>query len=317
MVSIQPLHDAQGGLFAGVEEFPNRSSRHRYETLVGLDDVKSRLVRHAVCMLSPDRLAAWAGRQHGDEHLPLLATFASRPPMFVLAGDVGTGKTALAETFGDAVARESGLPVTLFRLSLTARGSGAVGEMTQLLAAAFAEVSRAARGQRDRHGQRKGGVILVIDEADALAQSRELAQMHHEDRAGVNELIRGIDDLARSDLPVVVVMATNRLSALDPAIRRRAADTFRFSRPTREQRAELLRRLFAGTPLAGRSLAGLVAATGETSERSYGWTYSDLTDRLVTAAVLDAFPDQPLSVARVTTLAKTMEPTPPFASEPA
>ena len=35
----------------------------------------------------------------------------------------------------------------------------------------------------------RGAVILLVDEADALAQSREAAQMHHEDRAGVNAFL--------------------------------------------------------------------------------------------------------------------------------
>jgi hypothetical protein len=78
----------------------------------------------------------------------------------------------------------------------------------------------------------------------------------------------------------------------------------------------VLGRLFAGTPLAGPALAAVAAATGETPQRPYGWTYSDLTDRLVTAAVLSAFPDQPLTVEGVLALAQEMEPTPPFASEP-
>ena len=74
-------------------------------------------------------------------------------------------------------------------------------------------------------------MVLVIDEADALAQSREMAQMHHEDRAGVNALIRGIDELAGRRLPIAVVLCTNRPDAIDPAVRRRAAEIFRFERP--------------------------------------------------------------------------------------
>ena len=249
MVNVHSSFDSSAGLFAGVDEFPNRSAQQRFANLVGLDSVKDRLVRHAACLLQPDLLADWARRQHGSQDLPILEAFANRPPMFIFAGDVGTGKTALAESFGDAVARDSGLPITLFRLSLTARGSGAVGEMTQLLAAAFEEVRRAAQGFTNRQGKRTGGVILLIDEADALAQSRELAQMHHEDRAGVNELIRGIDDLGRSDLPAVIVMCTNRIDALDPAVRRRAADSFRFERPKRDQRVALLEKVFVGTGL--------------------------------------------------------------------
>src|SRR5262249_10260506 len=146
-------------------------------------------------LLDPESLTAWSTKHH-KQRLKLIQLFQDRPPLFVFAGDVGTGKTALAETFGDPVARESGLSITLYSLSLNARGSGAVGEMTNLLAAAFAEVRQAARKGIGRGEKRTSGVILLIDEADALAQSRELAQMHHEDRAGVNALIRGIDDLA-------------------------------------------------------------------------------------------------------------------------
>lgn len=70
--------------------------------------------------------------------------------------------------------------------------------------------------------------MLLIDEADALAQSRENAQMHHEDRAGVNAFIRGIDRIANQKLPAAVLMCTNRLKALDPAVQRRAAEVLTF-----------------------------------------------------------------------------------------
>src|SRR5207249_1424067 len=120
------------------------------------------------------------------------------------------------------------IPILLYRLSLSSRGSGAVGEMTQLLAAAFDEVRRSASAGG---GQRTSAVVFLIDEADALAQSREASQMHHEDRAGVNALIRGLNSLTEQRLPVLVVLATNRLDAIDPAVRRRAAATFRFDRP--------------------------------------------------------------------------------------
>ena len=72
----------------------------------------------------------------------------------------------------------------------------------------------------------------MIDEGDALAESRATEQMHHEDRAGVNVLIRGIDRLARERLPGLVVLCTNRVDSLDPAVMRRAAVHHQFQRPT-------------------------------------------------------------------------------------
>ena len=91
----------------------------------------------------------------------------------VLAGDVGSGKTELAETIGDAVARQEKIDISLFPLSLSTRGQGRVGEMTQLLSAAFDYTVAEATRLKSATGRARGAVILLVDEADALAQSRE------------------------------------------------------------------------------------------------------------------------------------------------
>ena len=163
-----------------------------------------------------------------------------RPPLVILAGDVGTGKTELATTVGDPVARQEHIDVTLFPLSLATRGSGKVGEMTKLLSAAFDETFKAAQKLKQHGHKAKGAIILLVDEADAIVQSRENAQMHHEDRAGVNAFIRGVDLLAEQRLPAAVILCTNRLSAIDPAVQRRAAAIFVLERPNPEQRLAVL-----------------------------------------------------------------------------
>jgi len=188
------MSDASTGIFEEVREFPDPSAARRFAALVGLDAMKERLLKEARLLFDPDSLTAWSTKHHRQK-IRLIEFFRDRPPLFIFAGDVGTGKTALAETFGDAVAREAGINVTLYALSLNARGTGAVGEMTNLLSKAFGEVKQAAKRMSGRGGKHGAGVVLLIDEADALAQSRELAQRHHEDRAGVNALIRGVDDL--------------------------------------------------------------------------------------------------------------------------
>jgi AAA+ superfamily predicted ATPase len=292
-------------------EMPDPSASKRFGDLVGLDSAKDRLVKEARILLNPKVLSEWSQRQHGRE-LAILKYFQGRPTLFVFAGDVGTGKTTLAETFGDAVARQERIPIKVYRLSLNARGAGAVGEMTRLLSAAFREVRNVVRkAGSGKHGP-ASAAILLIDEADALAQSRELAQMHHEDRAGVNALIRGIDGLSNERLPVLVVMCTNRLDALDPAVKRRAAEIFEFDRPNEEQRVLVLSQALKDTGLSDKQISELAHLTGRNGEHSYGFTYSDLVRRLVPALVLDAFPSNPIQFTRVRELTAKMKPTPPF-----
>lgn len=301
----------QAELFDDVVQLPDPRGQGDYDRLVGLNDYKDRLVKETLLLLDPGQLREWNCRHHRGE-LAALDYFHSRPPLFVLAGDVGTGKTALARSFGNEVAKRARVQVHLYALSLNARGSGAVGEMTRLISGAFRQVREAAAKTRASNDKAGRGIILLIDEADALAQSREAAQMHHEDRAGVNALIRGVDEFAAARLPVAIVMCTNRLDAIDPAVRRRAAAVLEFQRPSFEQRLAVLRTALEGSGIGEREIAAVANATGKTAERPYGFTYSDLTQRLVPTIVLDAFPERPMSGSRAIEIALNLTPTPPF-----
>jgi AAA+ superfamily predicted ATPase len=299
-------------LFEATRDFPDPGAAGRYARLVGLNEVKEILHKESLVRLNPKLLEEWS-RKHHHKEIAAVEYFRDRPPLFVFAGDVGTGKTQLAETFGDRLATNTKLSIGLRKLTLNARGSGKVGEMTTLISSAFAQVEREARTMI-KVGKRSGGIVLLIDEADALAQSRDLEQMHHEDRAGVNALIRGIDHIAQEQLPVLVVACTNRLDALDPALLRRAAQMFTFTRPTAEQRAVVLTDALGGVGLSAKQIQQMAVATGEQGGRTYGATYSDLTQRLVPLAVLDAFPDRPMDFTRLMELANALVPTAPFGS---
>lgn len=295
-------------LFDEEHDLPDPRAEARYDALVGLDDIKESLRLNAAVLLDPGALEDWSKQHHGAV-LPAVAAFSRRTPLFVFAGDVGTGKSTLAETFGQRTAKEHKIRIAVLRLSLRARGTGAVGEMTKLIGEAFDEVI--SRGRQMAKGS---ALVLVIDEADAIAQSRELGQMHHEDRAGVNALIRGIDAVAAEGRPIVVVMSTNRLSALDPAVRRRAAAEFEFQRPTPEQTATLLKGALTGAKVTPGEIDALAQLAGDDG-RGYAHTYSDLVNRVLPAAVLDAFPDGPLDAGAVELALKAHPPTPPFKSE--
>jgi AAA+ superfamily predicted ATPase len=158
----------------------------------------------------------------------------------------------------------------------------------------------------------RGAVILLVDEADALAQSREAAQMHHEDRAGVNAFIRGIDRLANDGLPAAVIMCTNRPEALDPAVRRRAAELLKFDRPNEARRRELLEPRLAPLGFSSSQIEAIISATGAGNKDELGFTYSDLMQRLIPSIVLDAYPDRLITASRALAIATELRPTPPF-----
>ena len=290
--------------------FPDFEPQERLARLVGLDDHKERLTKILGLLVNPAGLGAWAQKHHPDAK-GLLKHVLRRPPLVVLAGDVGSGKTELAETIGDAVARQEKIEITLFPLSLSSRGQGRVGEMTQLLSAAFDYTVEAAMKLKGTSGRARGAVILLVDEADALAQSRESAQMHHEDRAGVNAFIRGIDRLANGQLPAAVIMCTNRLGAVDPAVKRRAAEILAFERPSDVQRHAVLDGALHVLGLSTKQIDELVATTGK-RKGHYGFTFSDLTQRLLPAIILDAYPSRSVTAGRALEIAVQMQPTPPF-----
>lgn len=307
-MSTRPALD---DLFEPRITYPDSDPQERLARLVGLDDHKVRLTKILSLLVNPTGLEAWVKRHHPGAD-GFLNTVLRRPPLVVLAGDVGSGKSELAETIGDAVARQEKIDVTLFPLSLSTRGQGRVGEMTQLLSAAFDYTIEEASKLKAGSGRARGAVILLVDEADALAQSRETTQMHHEDRAGVNAFIRGVDRIGKGRLPAAVIMCTNRLGVLDPAVRRRAADILTFERPDESLRLAVLAPPLQELGFSQAQIGAVVTATGAENGRAYGFTFSDLTQRLLPAIVLDAYPHQPVNPARAAEIAQRMIPTSPF-----
>lgn len=279
---------AQEDLFHPVIQLPEDVRTSRYSRLVGLDDIKSRLRKEATLLALPSALGDWAAKHHAKD-LAALELVKDRAPLLLFAGDVGSGKSALAESFGCDLAASLRLPVSLYRLKLSTRGSGLVGEMTTLVSDAFTHMLQEGQRALGPKGV-KQILVMVVDEADALVQSREAAQMHHEDRAGVDAFLAGIDSLAGHGLPVLVVLCTNRLSAIDPALRRRASATFEFHRPSDEQRKAVLTSALSGLDLDEATVDKLVALTGPKGKEP-GFTYSDLTQRLVPTLLLEAYPE--------------------------
>lgn len=288
-------------IFDSETVLPDSRLFEKEKTLLGFEKRYVRVRDQLRLLLSMDELGIWNKKHHGGK-LALCALVAEQYPLAIFHGDVGTGKTAMAECIANRLIHESHTEDSvLFKLSNRVRGSGKVGEMGTLLAEAFHKVTQAAgRGRRS---------ILVIDEADSLAAARSQTHSHHEDKVAVNTLIQGVDDLRRYGGRVVVILCTNRASVVDPALLRRAAVTEEFKRPSGDERRQLFVMDLGALALTEPELRYLVDSTGEREGRPE-WTYSDIRTRLYPAALALAFPNGPLRFDHLRAVAATMRPSP-------
>ena len=181
-----------------------------------------------------------------------------------MAGPPGTGKTLLAR----AVAGEAHVPF------LSVSGSGFVEMFVGLGAARVRDLFEQART--------RAPAIVFIDEIDALGDRRDQGGMVGSDEREqtLNQLLAEMDGFDESD-GVVVLAATNRPDALDPALRRPG----RFDRevivplPDRAERSAILAAHARGNNLgADADLDQVAAATP-------GFSGADLANLVNEAAV--------------------------------
>lgn len=125
------------------------------------------------------------------------------PRGFLLHGPPGCGKTLLAH----AIAGELELP--MLRVAAPEIVAGVSGESEERIRELFDKAVNSAP------------CVFFIDEIDAVTPKRETAQREMERRI-VAQLLSSLDDLSQRELPaeVLVIGATNRPDALDPALRR-------------------------------------------------------------------------------------------------
>jgi AAA+ superfamily predicted ATPase len=267
--------------------YPDDTSQELYDQLIGLEEHKQRLLVELEMLIYPEQLEVWSRKYHQGEVLQLCKQLRNRVPLILLEGDVGTGKTALAETVGDALARKMGgkSKVHLLKINSQVRGTGLVGEMSDLIVQAFAQAEARAASLKGEP------VLLLLDEADALAARRDTQQMHHEDKAGLNTLLQRLDNLRLGGLAIAVIFITNRPDALDPAIRRRAALDLLFERPGDNIRAEIIRNYLPELNLTGNQIDQLIYLTGSqvSKNENISFTASDMTNRLFMGALREAF----------------------------
>lgn len=277
---------------------PTKEALNDYNALFGIDSIKESLVDELALILDSNRLHDWAKRHHKGG-VGILAVTKTTLPLILLSGDVGCGKTALASCVATPLARALDRRIVCMETPSDIRGGGHVGELSSRVTDAFTQAKARAKAV--------GGGILVIDEADDLGTGRSQMQAHHEDRAGVNVLIKQINQLSASPAPIALIMITNRPDALDPAVIRRAALRLDFQRPNDAARFAVFQRLLQGTSATDVDIQQLVKLT----LRSPGFTYSDLTDRIGRLALRRCWKaNKPFDISALKSAIAEIEPSP-------
>lgn len=170
--------------------------------------------------------------------LPLLRpeifrTFSIRPPKGILLyGPPGTGKTLIARAVANTVR------ANFYLISGPEIGSKYYGESEKRLRDIFKEAEKTSPS------------VIFVDEIDSLAPSRDNTSTEVERRI-VSQLLTLMDGLSPSD-KVVVLAATNRPNAVDPALRRpgRFDREIEIPAPDAAARFEILRVHTRRVPLA-------------------------------------------------------------------
>jgi AAA+ superfamily predicted ATPase len=292
---------SQPSIFDSETPLPNGTLAKREKTLLGFDARYARVHDQLRLLLNVGALSEWNRKHHGGK-LVICDLVSEQYPLVIFHGDVGTGKTAMAECIANKLVAEARSEDSiLFKLSNRVRGSGMVGEMGTLIAEAFRKLIQSA-GKARR-------AILIIDEGDSLAASRAQQHSHHEDKVAVNTLIQGVDDLRQYGGRIVVILCTNRLSVLDAALRRRAAIIEEFTRPSDDERRQLFQMDLTGVAVTAAQISELVDATGKRGSDP-SWTYSDIRTRLYPAALAKAYPHEPLRFEHLKAAAVTLRASP-------
>ena len=282
-------------------DLPNEAFDKEAVTLLGFDERYKRVEKQLQLISDPVGIKKWATAKYHGKIPPIVNLIGGQYPLFVLEGDVGTGKTAFARGAASRLCTRLRKEGHFFGLSTRVRGSGRVGEASTRINEAFDFVTEQLGRNRL--------VFLLIDEADSLLTARSDSHSHLEDRVAVNTIIQKVDDLRRHGGRLVVFLATNRVDSLDAAILRRIAIQETFLRPKDNERLQLLQSDLADLGLSNAQIQKFAMKTGPTNGLP-GYTYSDFRTRLLPRIVANAFPDRVISEDDVLSAIEATKPSP-------
>lgn len=288
-------------IFDNIIELPNSEINEQTKSLIGFKNKYERISNNLKLLIDQEGVLKWSEKFH-NRKLPLVDQINKRYPLIILAGDVGTGKTVSALSIADSMTRELKKEGFFLKLSTRVRGEGLHGQMGSLVNDAFSELKSQA-------GKRRLA-FLLIDEADAIASSRSISQMHQEEKAAVNTLIQKIDEIRDLNGRGIVFLSTNRLHYIDEAIIRRAAVVLEFNRPNDDERKELFFHDLEGVNLSNKEIEELTKLTGPKNNDGLGFTFSDIRLKIFPEIVAKAYPDKKISFKLICDVISRINPSP-------
>jgi len=278
---------------------PDKAAQAAYDQLIAIHRQKESILNTLELFFNKEKVDKWH-KAHHKGHLPFFSNVLSGSPLIILSGDVGCGKTALAHSVATPLANIINKRITCFETPSNIRGGGLVGEIGNRIVDAFQQVKKKLKPEEFG--------ILIIDEADDLATDRDQNQAHHEDRAGLNVLIKQLDLVSREKLSLAVLLITNRLKVLDPAVIRRAVNVIEFERPDETGRRLVFEKLFAGTGINDAGINELILAS---EHKDTPYSFSDLIQKVGRQALFLAVQtDQPFSKDLYIKVLKNVKPSP-------
>lgn len=278
---------------------PLDAAQHNYDVLIAIEEQKAALLGMLRFFFDNHLIEEWNKRHHHSK-LKFLDNIVNGTPLIILTGDVGCGKTALANCIATPLGKLLDKRIFCFETPSNIRGAGRVGEISNRITEAFTQAKTKLRGD--------GIGILIIDEADDLATDREQNQAHHEDRSGVNVLIKQIDSIHKEKANLAVILITNRLKALDPAVIRRASQVIQFTRPNASGRKKVFQSIFDGAEVPEKDINELVKAS---ERKDTPYSFSDLIQKIGRQAILKAVEqDRPFDKNILLEVLKSVDPSP-------
>jgi len=284
-----------------VENHPKQFFQDTFDKLIGIEDQKNTLLLNLELIFNKEKIDKWLTRYH-REGLWGISFLKKSAPLVILHGEVGCGKTELASSIATPLAALlKTRSINVIQSPSNIRGSGLVGEISNRITSITDKAISTAK-------EKNIPTILIFDEADDIATSRSQNQAHHEDRAGLNSLIKQVDKIGKSNVPLAVILITNRLSVLDPAIRRRASCEIQFNRPNELNIKIIFQTILKGIKYHESDLTDIL---GIYREKRIPFSYSDIVTKVYKPCVVKALNNNhEILISDIKLNLKESEPTP-------